>query len=232
MSKYMLSPNNSVIEALIGKYLPGNLTTIYGNAASGKTTCCILASISASKRDGRVVFVDTENGFNIGRLKQLSGGNYKKILDDILLIQPETYEQQHKTILNLKKICKNEKIKLVVVDTIGKYYRVQLNKEPKKTNKMMVSQLRTLVQIARDLDKVVLLTNQVYSKMDTADGLKMVGGSMMEHMNKVLIELKKIDSERTAKLVKYKTEKENTTDYNLGKTIKFEIKEKGFFLLS
>ncbi len=232
MSGYQLSPNNSVIEELIDNYSSGNLTTIYGNAASGKTTCCMLASISASKMGGKVVCVDTEKGFNSDRLKQLSGKEYKKSLDNLLLIQPKSYEEQHKTILKLKELCKNEKIKLVVVDTIGKYYRVELNKQPKRTNKMMVSQLRTLVQIARDLDKVVLLTNQVYSKMDLQDGLKMVGGSMMEHMNKVLIELQKIDSKRTAKLVKYKTEKENTTDYNLGKTIKFEIKEKGFFLLS
>jgi DNA repair protein RadB len=231
MQRFMFSPNNEVIESLIGNYKSGNLTTIYGNAGSGKTTCCLLAVIESAKNNHKTIFVDTESSFNINRLKQLYTGDINNIVENIFLIHPNSFSEQHDTILKLKKICNNEQIKLVIVNTIGKHYRVVLNDSPKKINAMLLTQMMTLVRIARDLNKIVLVTNQVYANMNEKDELKMVGGNIIPNISKCVIKLHKKDSKRYASVVKYKTEKEKTTFYNLGKMVKFEIRQKGMFLV-
>ena len=229
--KFSIPCFNEPIKELIDKYESGRLTMIYGNAASGKTTSCLLASIACARNKGKIIFVDTENSFNSERLKQLYYGDVKEILDNIFLIQPKTFEEQYETILKLKKLCDNEKIKLVIVDTIGSLYRKRLNENPKGINKMMAEQMANLVRIARDLNKVVLITNQVSAKVDGTNEVKMVGGKMMENLSKVIIKLKKEDNKRYAKLIKYKYDEEDKIHPNLDEKIKFEIKENGLFIL-
>jgi len=235
MEKYTISCFNQPVKELIEEYESGKITILYGNSASGITTSCLLAAISCAKQGNKVIYVDTESNFNSERLKQLYFGDIKDILDNIFLIQPKTFKEQHDTILKLKKLCEDEKIKLIIVDTIGSKYRVNINNDAKKINKMMVDQLKTLVRIARDLNKIVLMTNQVGAKLDGSDEIKMVGGKMIENMAKVIIELRKKDEKRTARLVKYKydceEEDKEKTHPNLDKEIEFEIKEKGLFLI-
>ncbi|MBN2367480.1 AAA family ATPase, partial [Candidatus Woesearchaeota archaeon] len=228
MERYSINPNNEVINSLVSYYNSGQLNSIYGNASSGKTTCCLLAAIEAVK-SGKVVFVDTEGGFNTERLSQLCPG-MKDRLENIFLIQPKSFDEQHDTILKLKKLCDNDKINLLIVDTIGHHYRKSLSENPKDINSRMAEQMATLVRIARDLNKVVLVTNQAGADMESKDDIKMVGGKFVQRLCKTIIELKKINENRYATLIKYKFD-ENKSHYNLEKKIRFEIKEKGLFIL-
>lgn len=227
---YTISPNTEVISSLIEGYESGRISVIYGNSASGKTTCCFLACFAAE--NNKVIYVDTENSFSADRLKQLYGKNIDKLLENIFLIQPKTYQEQHDTILRLKKLCENDKIKLVIVDTIGNHYRNAKQDNHKEINSMMVEQMATLVRIARDLDKVVLITNQVVADISGESDFKMVGGKPVYNLCKDIIELNRdpITKKRTAKLVKKKMDSENTSYYKLGKEVKFDIKEKGLFI--
>jgi len=109
---YFLPPNTKVIENLIENYESGRITLYYGNSSSGKTTCCFLASLCA--KDHKVVYVDTEKGFSSERIKQLYDGDINKLLENIFLIQPKSFKEQHETILKLKKLCENDKIKLII----------------------------------------------------------------------------------------------------------------------
>lgn len=229
MEKYALSPNNEVISSLIGEYHPGYVTGIYGNASSGKTTSCLLAAIRVAKNN-KVIFVDTESSFDSDRLKQLCDEDFNKILENIFLIQPKSFDGQQQTIEKMHRICNNEKIKLVVVDTIGNHYRVAVNENPKIINSMMAIQVQTLIRIARDMNKVVLVTNQAVSRMNEKDEINMVGGKLISNMCRCIIELNKKDSRRYATLIKYKMENEETTNPNIGKKVEFEIREKGLFL--
>ncbi len=228
---YTVSPNTGVISSLLVEYESGRITLFYGNSASGKTTCCLLAALAAEKH--KVIYVDTENGFNVKRLEQLYGKDVKKLLDNIFLIQPGSFEEQHETLLKLKKICENKKVKVVVVDTIGNYYRIYNKKDPKKATELLVDQMATLVRIARDLDKVVIVANQVVADLEGEADFKNVGGKPVYNLCKDAIELN-LDTatrKRTAKLVKKKMDTENTTYYKLGEEVKFEIREKGLFIV-
>jgi DNA repair protein RadB len=227
MERYSINAKNEVITSLIPAYNSGSITTLYGNAASGKTTSCLLAAIEASKH-GKILYLDTESGFNTNRLKQLHSD--ASLLERIFLVRIKSFGVQHDTILKLHELCNNEKIKLVIVDTIGNHYRVALNNNVKEVNSMMSLQLQILTRIARDLNKVVLLTNQVSSKMNGRNEIQMVGGNMIAKMSKCIIELHKKDEIRYATLVKYKTDIANTSYYKLKKSVKFEIIEKGLIL--
>ena len=225
---YFLPPNTKVIENLIENYESGRITLYYGNSSSGKTTCGFLASLCA--KDHKVVYVDTEKGFSSERIKQLYDGDINKLLENIFLIQPKSFKEQHETILKLKKLCENDKIKLIIVDTIGNHYRTFKKNNLKEANSMLVEQMATLVRIARDLDKIVIVSNQVVANLENKNSFTTVGGKPVYNLCKDIIKLKRSDDDiRTAKLMKKKLESKNTSYYKLNKEIRFEIKEKGLF---
>ena len=174
---------NDPIKDLITNYKSGKITCIYGNAASGKTTCCLLATIACAKSNGKIIYIDTESGFNTERLKQLYFGDIKDIMENVFLLQPKTFSEQDETILKLKKLCDNDSIKLVIIDTIGHHYRKIRNEKPKETNEIMAEQMANIVRIARDNNKVVLMTNQVYAQLEN-NKMRMVGGKLVEKMCK------------------------------------------------
>jgi DNA repair protein RadB len=224
---FTLAPHNNVVSSLIGDYASGEPVVIYGNAASGKTTTCLLATIEAAKKGHKIVYVDTEGGFNTSRLAQLGGGNVFDYLDSIFLFSPKSFHEQHEVILKLQDICKSPSVKLVIIDTIGNHYRVSLNDDAKLTNSMMAVELHNLLKIARDLDKVVIITNQVRADMEKKKDISIIGGKFFDKANCV-IELNKVDSNRHATLIRHKVADADTK--NIGKRLEFEIKEAGLFV--
>lgn len=202
------------------------VNTIYGPGSSGKTTLCMMAAISCVRNGKRAVYVDSENGFNTDRFKQLAKSDYEKILERIIIVKIKSFEEQEEKIKLIKEMAKEEKIGLFIIDTIGNQYRIARRNDPTEVNKIMAKQLIELVRIARDYDKYVLMANQVYSKME-GNQIKMVGGNMMEKFSNSIIELKLDDNKnRKMILIKYKSYNKNLND-NIGMSIPFEIKDEG-----
>ena len=88
---------------LFGGYEKDIITTIYGPAGSGKTNFCLMISVSQAKKGNKVIFIDTEGGFSIERIRQLAGENYESILENIILLRPTSFAEQKEaftTILN------------------------------------------------------------------------------------------------------------------------------------
>jgi len=195
-----------VLDELIEEY-KDEITVIYGVAGSGKTTVAKIAAIEAAK-ENKVVFIDTENGFNVERFKQL--GN-EKLLNNIFVSKINSFEEQCEKIESLLKIV--DMFSLVIVDTIGCYYRKELKDDVYGVNKALDKQLKILAEITRK-GKPVLLTNQVYS--DLNGKINIVGGDMLKNWSKCLIELEK----EPRKAVLLKPEK---------RVIEFEIKKEGVF---
>jgi len=214
----MISSGCDVVDGLIKGYKPV-INIIYGPAASGKTTLAMLAAIQQAKQGKKSIFVDTENGFSVERLKQLSGENFEKSLHNIIIFSIKSFSEQQERMEKIKLLVDNGKISLVIVDTIGSKYRVKLNEDAYKANKSMDMQLRTLADITRQ-GVPVILTEQVYDNL-TNGQINLVGGNMLRNWSKCLIELEKDNSKRriiVRKPEEYKGQKEN-----------FEIKEKGIF---
>ncbi|MBS3162964.1 AAA family ATPase [Candidatus Woesearchaeota archaeon] len=130
---------------------PNNITLIYGPPASGKTTICLQLIV---KTKGQIIYIDTENSFNLDRLKQMDPNID---LEKLIVIRAKRYSEQFKAIKNLKD---TNNISLVIVDSFTHFHRrkiqEKINVKP-ATIKMF--------QMLRDLGIPVILTSQIYTDM-------------------------------------------------------------------
>ncbi|MFH1181735.1 MAG: DNA repair and recombination protein RadB [Candidatus Woesearchaeota archaeon] len=217
MDERISSGSDVFDELLEGGFDSGVITTIYGPAGSGKTTTCLLAALASCKK--KVVFMDSEGGFSISRLKQLSKG-YKEALDRIFVLKPRNFDQQKQAVEQIKKLSAT-KIGLIICDTISSLYRVERGNDNKALNRELGKQIGVLLEIAREKNIPVLLTNQVYADFDNQTNVKMVGGDILKYSSKCLIELTVLaNGIRKATIKKHRSLPEKETI--------FKIVEKGF----
>ena len=222
---------------LYGGYEKDIITMIAGNAGSGKTNFCILASCSQAKKGNKIIFVDTEGGFSSERVKQIVGDNFKEVLDNILLLTPTNFDEQKKNFEKLLSLVRKEQISLIVVDGMAMLYRLELgdaqksgdSENIKTINREISKQMRDLAEIARKQQIPVIITNQVYteflSEEDWKKGVErttnLVGGDLFKYWSKCIIELKNDRGKRKAVLLKHRSLP--------NKELNFEIRNRGIF---
>ena len=190
-----VSTGTEVLDGLLeGGYETDAITTIYGPAGAGKTNLALLAAVNAAQKGKKVIYIDTEGGFSVARLKQIVA-QPKKILDKIVFLQPTTFDEQKKAFAKLKNLV-NSKIGLIVVDTISMLYRLQRsNEDAKEVNQALGMQIGVLNEICRKQKIPIIVTNQVYSEFGTGR-LNMVGGDILKYGSKCLLELQPLASGR------------------------------------
>lgn len=158
------------------------VTIIYGQPASGKTTLALQASLYYIRQKKKVFFIDSENSFNMNRLRQMDP-EVDSYLDYLIVLRPRSLLEQEEMITDLPL-----RTSLVVVDSMSKYYRIEVKDDPEKANMSVITQLRKLHKYV-DQDIPVIVTNQVYSTMDKS--VKIVGGEMIMRWSKFLVRLDK-----------------------------------------
>lgn len=194
MSK--LSTGVSFLNSLLsGGYDEDIVTTIYGPSGSGKTNLCLIAAVETIKSGKKVIFLDTEGGIAVERIRQLAE-DYENILPHLLFFNPTSFPEQNLFFDQLKKMVDEQsggQVGLIIIDSISMLYRLELgkNEEVYDTNASLGRQIACLVEIARKKKIPVLITNQVYSDFDNRDQVKMVGGDLLRYGSKCLIELQK-----------------------------------------
>ncbi len=222
---------------LCGGYEKDVITMIAGPPGSGKTNFAILVACSQSKKGNKVIFVDTEGGFSVDRVKQIAGEGYEEILKDILLLGPTNFEEQKKVFVNLLDKIKQGHVSLIIIDGMAMLYRLELgdaikskkDEKIRSVNREVAKQMRALAEISRKQKIPVIITNQVYggfvSEADWKKGIKgevnLVGGDLLQYWSKCVIELRKDNRKRKAILLKHRSLPD--------KELSFEIKEKGIF---
>ncbi len=196
------------------------LTTVYGPAGAGKTNFALLAAIQAARAGKQVLYIDTEGGYSVERLKQLAH-DYQHVLERILFFRPTTFSEQVALFPKLQKLA-NVKIGLIVIDSISMLYRLELHDDPRKINQALGKQLAVLTAIARQKDIPILVTNQVYSIFDEREKVQMVGGDLLKYGSKCILELQIVPgNKRRAILKKHRSQAPE-------QEILFKIVEKGF----
>lgn len=174
---------------LDGGYDSDIITTIYGPAGSGKTNLVLLCAINIAAKGKKVIYVDTEGSFSLERLKQIAF-NYKKALKNFIFLKPTKFSEQKKSFEKLRGIVDN-KIGLIIVDTIAMLYRLELGKSEDiyEVNRDLGEQLSYLAEIARKKNIPILITNQVYADFREKNKVNIVGGDILKYSSKCLIEL-------------------------------------------
>ncbi len=214
---------------LYGGYDSDIISVVYGGSGTGKTNFCLLAAVSQAKKGKKVIFMDTEGGFSVERVRQLAGEGYQETLKNILLLKPTNFVEQKKAFDELLKSLKDE-VGLIIVDGMTILYRLDFaaarekdDEEMRKINSELARQLRVLAEIARKQNIPVLVTNQVYR---WEDSMKMVGGDILKYWGKCLIELVNEKGKRVAYLRKHRSLPEKELEFQI---VDSGIKKRGFF---
>ncbi len=214
-----------------GGYDNDVVTTIYGPSGSGKTNLCLLPAVKCAEQGKKIIYIDTEGGIAVERIKQLSK-NYEEVLRQMIFFRPINFVEQGEMVEKLKGYLDNNPPGLIIVDSISMLYRLELGKNEGvyEANNSLGRQMATLVEIARSKKIPVIITNQVYSDFDKRDHVKMVGGDLLRYGSKCLLELRKHDecyemvlrkhrflADGTGK--KFQIVNEGLVEYNEGETL-------------
>ncbi|KZX10294.1 DNA repair and recombination protein RadB [Methanobrevibacter filiformis] len=205
-----IATNSSIDEIIGGGIEKGSITQIYGPPGSGKTNIALKLSVGVAKTGQKVIYIDTEGGLSIDRIKQIAKRDIEAVANNIYVYEPHSFNQQEDDLNSVITWLKNnggEDIDLIVLDSAVALYRLNENKAS-ILNKIMGKQMGLLSKIARKYNIAILITNQIYSNFDDEGINKVtpVGGTILKYWSKVIIELQKSDvpSERIATLQRHR----------------------------
>ncbi len=211
---------NPLDEILRGGLESKTVTQFYGPPASGKTNLCLIAATSCVKYGKKVIFIDTEGGYSIERLKQIAGKDLEKVMDNTFFYEPTSFSDQQFIIENLD-VAMDRGIGLIILDSAVALYRYERTEENSaELSRALSSQIAKLASLARKHNIAVIITSQVYSSYDGENGVEPVGGSVLKYWSKVTVELKKNGGSIEAVLVRHRELKE-------GISVRFRITGKG-----
>ncbi len=218
---------------LHGGYETDIISTIYGPGGSGKTNFCIIVAVSQARKGNKVIYMDTEGGFSVDRVRQVLADDDKleEVLNNILILKPVSFEEQEKAFEKLLKHVKSGSVDLIVVDSIAMLYRLELGDaiqsksdvRIQEVNRKLAWQLKRLNEIARNQNIPVVVTNQVYAeflsseelKQGVEKGVSMVGGDLLKYWSKCLIELQNNKGKRRLLLKKHRSLPEKTMNFDI-----------------
>ncbi len=222
---------------LFGGYEKDIITMIAGPPGSGKTNFVTLASCSQAKKGNKVLFIDTEGGFSVERVKQIAGEQSEEILKNIMILSPTNFKEQCEAFDKVFPRIKKGNFDLIVVDGMAMLYRLELgdavksgdDENIKEVNREVARQMRAVAEVSRKQNIPVLITNQVYGGFQSEEEWKqgkeremnLVGGDLMKYWSKCIIELKVDGKKKKAVLLKHRSSPQ--------KEMSFEIKDKGLF---
>ncbi len=211
-------------EFLDGGYENDIITTLYGPAGSGKSNFCMMAAVELAKKGKKVIFIDTEGGFSVDRLKQLGAEDCMK---HILLLKATNFNEQREVFNKLLAEIRKD-IGLIVVDSIAMLYRLEIgnargegnDSKVNSINRCLAWQLKVLSEIARKKNIPIIVTNQVYSDFvknpETQEKkVHMVGGDLLKYWSKCIIELKREKERRKVVLRKHRSLPEKELSFSI-----------------
>lgn len=204
-------PSNSSLDALLGGgFEKGVITQIFGPPSSGKSNITLTLAVNVARSGKKVIYIDTEGGISIDRIKQISGPDFSSVANNIIVFEPTNFLEQND---NLKAIevwlrKNHDDVDLIVLDSAVALYRVD-DMKSSKLNKELGKHMGILSKIARRYDVAVVLTNQIYNAFDEEgnNDIRAVGGTILQYWSKVIIQLERGDevNRRVATLKRHRS---------------------------
>jgi DNA repair protein RadB len=198
----ILPTGSASIDTLLeGGLHAGEITAVYGEAATGKTTLAYQCLINMAKEGFKTVYIDTEHTFNTRRISQID--DKIDLSDYLIVLQPETFAQQVNYMKKLKHIAEGQPFKLLIIDTVSHLYRLELDSISKNIalRRLFEQHIARIHGETRRHDLFTLIISQVRSHRDK---ISPIGEDQIYAYSKKILELNKgmIDNKRNAILRK------------------------------
>jgi len=211
------------LDAILGGGIESDtLTLLFGEGGSGKTNLCLQMARNLAREGKKVILIDTE-GVSLERLAQIAGEDVERVLKNILFFEAHDLLEQHKMVKKAAAMALKEgsNIGLVILDSATVFYRIELSMENDVDERSMLSsQMILMLSLARKRKIPVILTTQVYTDRD-AGIFKPIGGQMILHNAKTIIQLERVGiGRRSATVRKHRSVEE-------GQNMEFLITDKG-----
>jgi DNA repair protein RadA len=183
--------SNNLNKLFGGGVETGAITECFGQYGSGKTQLGHMLSVQVQLKDpdAVAVYIDTENTFRPGRIKQFAegaGADPEKILKNIKVARAFNSDHQMLLVEKAEELIKQGlKVKLIVVDSLTAHFRAEfvgrgtLADRQQKLNKHM----HALAKLADMYNLAIYVTNQVMAKPDMffGDPTEAIGGNIVAH---------------------------------------------------
>ena len=211
-----LSFASTNLDKLLGNGLETQaITEFVGEFGAGKSQICMKLSVNVQRPvkdgglEGKALFIDTEGTFAAQRVYQMAQAmelDADKILDGIIYSRVYNSDHQILTVDHAFKICQEENIKLLVVDSILSHFRGEyIGRESlSERQQRLNSHLHKLLRIAQALNLAVVITNQVQANPQAffGDPMRPAGGNILAHASTHRVMLKKASQGlRVAKII-------------------------------
>jgi DNA repair protein RadB len=170
MGGFLSTSCTPIDEMLDGGFRFGEVSLIYGEAATGKTTLALGSAINHLREDplAKGYYIDSDSKISFKRLIQVTNSD-QGLLERLFFWQPKNLSNQTALIEQLYGIATRKQIPLVV-DSITRLYRLELIDSSKtlNSNKELNRQLGFLSETAKTKDAAVLVVGQVHSVLDSS----------------------------------------------------------------
>ena len=171
----------------------GEVTLIYGEAATGKTILAFHLSLQCARMGYNVIYVDADLSFPAERLRRL-GVEAEKLMSLIGIFTPRNFYEQSILVENLERYY-HPKVGLVIFDTINSLYRFSASNPDLTTpsNKELNRQLAYLASFAKKTGCPIVLTSQVRGVIKDsleAENVEPVAARILNFWSQTQIQLK------------------------------------------
>jgi DNA repair protein RadB len=188
---------------LVGGISQENITLVYGEAETGKSTLAMQCAINCALQNLKTLYVDCDGTFSAKRLSQLASEKFDEVSELIVLVKPEDFREQTAFIDHFADYL-NHKVGLVVFDTVTSLYRAKVAEAEGKTfglNRELNRQLALIAQAVKIKKIPVLLTSQVRSVLDETATVEPVGTRVLKFWADTIIAMKPMENPQTVNAV-------------------------------
>lgn len=208
MLKYNPTGCEKIDKTLGGGIHNQEVSLVYGEAETGKTTLAIQCAVNCARRNYKTLFVDCDGTFSARRFSQMVPRDFGDTGELIMLMTPKNFTEQGRIIDRLTDYI-NDSFGLLVIDTVTSLYRSEVSADSKKTfelNRELNRQIARLAQTAKTHKIAVLTTGQVRSAFEKAtDSIEPVATRVLKFWADTIIAMKPTGKRSVIKAILEKT---------------------------